>query len=496
MSRTLSHGLDVLFVHPLPFGERQELADVSAALPRFPLLPMGVVGLCNLLRARGHRVRGLNLGIAHMVEPGIVLEDRLRVGFAPSLVLIDLHWHEHALGAVEAAVAVRHLWPSAFVVLGGLTASAFAVEILEGQPAVDCVIRGDAERPLVELAETLAAGRDPLCADVPNLVTRAVSSPWSWVAEAMDLDAVDPVELGFLEHAEAYRRLVYSHPRRPGVPPTVGARGHWLSNGRGCAWRCASCGGGSGAHRRLTGRPELSWRHPARLAGDIDRLRALGIQQVALGLDPDMAGPEHLDACLADLQGIGLYIESFQLPSAALLDALARRADPDHSELAITVLSGNAALRHRHGKRFGNLALFAAIEAMRERDLSASLFFSLGLPGSDGRAFEASLEFARRLLDADRGSLRLAALPQALDPCAPMALEPGAWGLDLTDAGDLAARLARAEGLLDGSIHPLSPRALGYRVPGCDLPARAARWNALAAEAPPGAVIPVPGVEP
>jgi radical SAM superfamily enzyme YgiQ (UPF0313 family) len=476
--------MDFLYLHPLASGEAGD-----PAAPSFPVIPMGVVGLCNALRAEGHRVRGLNLAVERLHEPGLMSRDILDREPAPELVLVDLHWHVHLLGALELVAWARETWPGAKVLLGGLTASAYAAGLLSSSPELDGVIRGDAEAPLLGLART---GSWPRAA-LPNLVTREHPSPPRWIASAEDLDPLDMVDLGFLVRPEAYRRLLYSHPRRPGRAPAPGWRGHWLSNGRGCAFDCGACGGSRSAHASLSGRAAITWRSPAVLVEELARLRALGVEQAALGLDPELAGAEHRDACLAGAAGLGLYIESFQLPSRGLLDGLATLADLDHSELAISALSGSEALRRRHGKGLGDRALLEAVDALLERGLSASVFFSLGLPGEDEAAFGASLALAARILERDRaGLLRLAAQPQALDPGAPMARDPAAWGFEPTDAGDLAARLERARGLAEGSLHPLDARALGYRVPGCDLRERAARWNELAAQAP-EAVQAVPG---
>ncbi len=479
-----------LLLHPLPLGARQVRGAVPAGLARYPLLPMGVVGLCNGLAERGLVVEGHCLAQELGIDPAFVLEDWLATLPEPALVLIDLHWHEHALGAVELATAARAVWPRTWVLVGGLTASAFATELLALCPAVDGVVRGDAEGAIDGVTDALIRGARVSLRGGPNLVTRDEPRPPRWVADAAALDAMDAVDLGFLAQADAYRRLCHSQPRRPGGA-VVGARGQWLPNGRGCAWACASCGGGRGAHERLGGREGPTWRVPEAVAADLERLRGLGVDQVALGLDPDMAGAAHRDASLGGSAGLGLYIESFQLPSAGMLRLL-EGADLDHSEVALTAVSGDEALRRLHGKGFDDAALIGVFERLAARDLSASLFFGLGLPGASEASFARTMELARRLLERDRrGLLRLAALPQALDPLAPMGLDPDAWGLEPTDAGDFAARLARAERLARGELHPLDPEALGYRVPGVDLRAWAARWNALAAEAPPGAVIPV-----
>ena len=63
------------------------------------------------------------------------------------LVMIDLHWYEHAYGAMDVMRACKHVWPDVPVLLGGLTVSRFAEEIMARFDAVDYVIRGDPEVP-------------------------------------------------------------------------------------------------------------------------------------------------------------------------------------------------------------------------------------------------------------------------------------------------------------------------------------------------------------
>ncbi|MFH1465858.1 MAG: cobalamin-dependent protein [Pseudomonadota bacterium] len=468
--------MDILYLHPFPRGERQARGAAPVGLSTYPVVPMGAVGLCNLLRSRGREVTGLNLAVERMLDPAFRPEAWLAARQPAAEVLIDLHWHEHSLGALQTAEAVRAAWPGARILLGGLTATIHAEEILTACPAVDGVVLGDGEGGFITGA--------------PNLRTRAggpTVPPWH--ADSATLSALDTVDLAFLAHAEDYRRLLYSHPRRPGPPPT-GRRGHWLCNGRGCAHDCALCGGGRAVHRAVFGRPGITWRTSAAIARDLARLAALGVEQVALGLDPELAGPAHLETWLAELPRIGLYLESFRLPSTELLDTLARRARLEDTELALSAWSGDERLRRRLGPGFDDAALLATVVALQAREISASVFFALGLPGASEATLARTLDLAHRLLDADRqGLLRLAATPVALDPLAPMARTPGAWGMERTHPGDLTARLARGRALAEGRIAPHSPEALGYRVPGLDLEAHIARWNALAEERP-DAVIP------
>ncbi len=470
--------LEILYLHPWPCGRS------DTALPRYPVIPVGAVALCNLLRSSGHQVIGLCLPLEQQEDPGFSLENWLSKRTPPALALLDLHWYEHAWGAVQLAGRLRRALPRACIAVGGLTATAFSADLLQACPALDAVLLGEAEQPLLALVEALERGAAP--AGLAGLATRGQPSHALGPA---DLDRLDFVSLEFLRHEQAYRRLLYQPPRRGSRTPTLGSA-HWLANGRGCARDCGFCGGGRSAQRRLCARPGPGWRSPSALVGDLARLTELGVQQVALTHDPDMAGPEHRWRLFAGLRAAGLrpglYLESFGLPSPELLRAVAEGADPEHSELALTPVSGRAAERRRWGRPFDDEALLATVRAALERDLSLSLFFSLGLPGAPQDEVERAVEISRRLLDLDRhGRLRLLALPHGVDPASPMARQDPdlAWSFQ-----DL---LQRGRALAAGTLQPFEPRALGSALELTELAARLASWDAFAASEP-QAVLPSP----
>ncbi len=470
--------LDVLYLHPTPYGP-----GANPRRPRFPVLPVGAAGLMNLLCQQGLRVAGLNLPVEEMLEPGFSLDAWLRARPPAALALLDLHWAEHALGACEAARRVRRTWPETRVVAGGLTATLFARQLLEACPAFDAVICGDGEPALPGLVRAVIEGRIWPPPAVPNLWTRAGAPSRQEAASREQLDALDFADLEFLEDAEAYQRLVYSFP--PGGQAS-GARGSWLPNGRGCPLDCSFCGGGRETPRR---------RAPEALVRDLRQLAHQGVDQACLNLDPDVLGGDHRRAFLerwaAEGPRIGLYLESFQLPSRALADGLARCADAACSELAISPLSGDERIRRRHGKRFSDVQLLLALDLLAERNIPCSIFFSLNLPGEDERSLELTMALAERLAQRPQ-PLRVANLCHALDPGSPMAREPRRHGIErlcLRSFGDWLARGRRAR---EGSLRCEREEDWGFVVGGRDLGAMAARWDGLAASSG-GRVQVVPG---
>ena len=201
---------DVVYVHPAKQGvdfyaAQQGARDVQLGRP-YGLIPMGVPGLVAVLRAQGVGVRGVNYPLERELNRGFDLRQWLRGRRQARVVLIDLHWYEHSYGALSAAEVCKEVLPEAWVVLGGLTASGFAREILEGFPVVDFVIRGDAEVPLVQLvARCLEAepGQLPEVADVPNLTYRqdgeVQENALTYCAGTEALDKLDFADLSFLD---------------------------------------------------------------------------------------------------------------------------------------------------------------------------------------------------------------------------------------------------------------------------------------------------------
>ncbi|MGC8880572.1 MAG: cobalamin-dependent protein, partial [Anaerolineae bacterium] len=142
---------DVLYIHPARHAVDAGYQDLGF----YFLIPVGVIGLANLLRHQGYTVRGINYPAELLRDRSFKLKPWLKEQQGVRLVMVDLHWFEHAFGAISVARACREVLPDARVVLGGFTASVYASEILQSFPEVDFIIRGDAELPLARLVAEL-----------------------------------------------------------------------------------------------------------------------------------------------------------------------------------------------------------------------------------------------------------------------------------------------------------------------------------------------------
>ena len=426
---------DVLYIHPAKHGVDSTYRGLGT--PYF-FMPVGVIALANLLRREGLTVKGINYPAEFRRDRRFRLRPWIEAQEGVRLVLIDLHWYEHAYGAISVARACRQALPGARVVLGGITASLYASDILRAFPEVDFVIRGDAEEPLRTLAAALLSApadgerQGPLLSSIPNLSYRlngqVVENDLSYCATSADLDELNFVDLDFLEHADWYGTLQFEATTLTLSMPHP--RGHWLSIGRGCSFDCSFCGGGRESHRIFARRKEITLRSVEKVVDDIQRLDEKGIDQVSLTLDPAILGADYWKSLFAQLRSrgvrIGIYIEHFQLPSPEFVEDFAQTADIHRSELALSLLSGSEKVRQINGKFYSNQKLSHILSLLKQNQVPLYIYFSLNLPGEDEKAFRRTLNLARWIgRYYPSYLLKMINMMHTLDPCSPMSREPG-----------------------------------------------------------------------
>ena len=434
---------DVLYIHPSKQGLTLRNDHQTMGRP-YGLMPIGVVGLVNLLRQNGITVRGINLPLEQALNHAFDLRQWLADQRRARIVLLDLHWYEHSFGAIDLARVCREVLPEVWTVLGGLTASAFAREILEKHPAVDIIVRGDAEQPLLQLVKRLLehtrseAGAADLYG-IGNLSYRdgekLVETPLTYCAAREDLDRLDFTDLSFLEHERQYcvTQYVLTGLIEKGDPLSIS--GHWLCIARGCHYECSFCGGCRTAHRALAGRDMPVTRSPARVADDLQRLETKGVLQAGLSFDLSELGEDYWRALFAEMDRlgvkIGLYNEFFQLPTDAFLGEFVRRVEMPHTCLAFSPLSGSELVRRVNGKRYSNEQLFHTLELCKKHGLPILVYFSLNLPGENEQTLEETLALAQRVCAYYPPHLiRMLNTLHTLDPSSPMSRRPGSFGIE------------------------------------------------------------------
>jgi radical SAM superfamily enzyme YgiQ (UPF0313 family) len=408
---------------------------MHASSTDYAFIPMGAVGLVNRVRDHGWEVRGVNLPLERGLDAAFDLDARLSGFEGVDLVLIDLHWYVHTFGAFEAARWVRTKHPDALVVFGGMTATIFDLELLAACPEVDLVIRGDAEKPIDQIVEALAAGARPARGAIWNSTFRSPLGPQraqkTWRIDQETLDRLDYVSIEWLDNRERYLKT-----RIPGYDPDNRSL-LWLEVGRGCFFNCTMCGGGLTAHQEMSSLPKPMYRSTDRILSDVAVLASQGIEQVAFSHDLFALRFPGLEALLdgvkRDRLAIGVYHEFWRLPQPDVLSEVFSVFDPGVSEVALSPETGNAQVRKRNfpNKPFGNEDYLRFVTQLRGLGPDLQVYFAANLPFETGETWKEATALAH---DVIRGfgfeRLTMYAGFLTIDPWSPMWSDPARFDIN------------------------------------------------------------------
>lgn len=246
---------------------------IGSRIPREHLPPLGLLSLGGPLIDAGHRVRLLDAEFGPMTVRGIVEQVRRE---APDVLLLghsgSTSGHPAAAGIARA---VRAAMPQTWIVYGGVFPTFHWPEIMEHEPAIDFIVRGEGEHTVVRLVEALQESL-PLKA-IPGIVFRPGTPPGprrigaaEWgealpfraTAPAAPISDLDACRVGWelIDHG----RYTYWGDRRAVV----------AQFSRGCPHACRYCG-----QRVFWQR----WRHrdPVAFAAELARLhRQHGVEVI------------------------------------------------------------------------------------------------------------------------------------------------------------------------------------------------------------------------
>ncbi|HOT93085.1 MAG TPA: radical SAM protein [Anaerolineae bacterium] len=439
-----------LYIHPAK--QAVDLYDTPARYKfgrPYGLIPMGVPALMNLLCDNGIPVRGINFPLEKKLNGEFNLRQWLYAHREARLVLIDLHWYEHCYGAISVAQVAKEVIPDAWVILGGLTSSAFAGEIIRDFPMVDFVIRGDAERPLLALAQALvreARGVMPDLSTVPNLTYRlngrVVENPRTYCAKPEDFAEFNFVDLDWMDHADEYFVHEYlvidmelARQAQEGMDISK-YRGRWITTARGCDFECSYCGGARSAHKAIAGREGIVPVPVETVVNEIKHLIEHRVIQVCFSYDLAAMGEHYWKTLFRTLRKeqikIGLYNEFFQLPPPGFIKEFVRAADMQHSSVALNPYSGSERVRRLNGKRYNDAQFFNALDEVNLYNVPIIVYFSLNLPGEDEEAIRQTISLAQSVYDMyPHSKLKILNSCHTVEPLSPMTQHPGRYGVDV-----------------------------------------------------------------
>jgi radical SAM superfamily enzyme YgiQ (UPF0313 family) len=242
----------VIFPGPIAY-------TVSESGDQFMIPPVGMLSIAEYLDRNGYRVIVDNLGERMVTIEGFDAEEHIK-SLSARVIGIGLHWCVHSQGAIELARLCKRLHPEAMIVAGGLTSTVFSEEIIQKYEFIDAVIRGEAEKPFLELMKVLE--QNDKLDKVPNLTFRNSEGKVS-VNEMMEpSETLDEYE---------YTRLDLIEPKKIISPEDRSSR-WFIPICRGCAYNCATCGGSRYSYKTYLKREKPAFRSPEKIVGDIEKL--------------------------------------------------------------------------------------------------------------------------------------------------------------------------------------------------------------------------------
>lgn len=403
-------------------------------------MPMGMFSLADLLSREGCRVDISHTLLERLANPEFDLAQLVACeGY--DIVCLSLHWHYQMHDVLETVELIKRAAPRVVTVLGGYTATAFASPLLSRHAAVNYVVCGEAEVPLLRLVRALAGGSTHgWQRSVPNLAWRngceVVLNPISYVASETELGTFDFANLSLLRQAQLYLRLpeVPLDPLHgPGLPDEMR---FMVCTGRGCPVQCFYCGGGSAAQAKLTGRRGFVFRPHAAVVREIRQLLGWGVRHLVFDYDPDPSGrwySELLVELRSLVDGVSCTWVSWGLPSGSLIDSLSQ-AGFESVHLVLSPDFGDESLRLcNKGFAFSDAALDSVLADVERRNAAGAridvvAYCFLGGPGETSVSLRRTATLVRRLRKRRCVRAVLAQVPHA-EPMAPLLKLTGQAGV-------------------------------------------------------------------
>ncbi len=431
---------DVLFLHVPKFR------NYYKPLGRFSFIhlpPVGLLGLADYLRVNHCSTRVIHLGVEHYKYGGIDLPGIL-AEHQPALVGLGLHWHFQSYDVIETARQIKKVRPDVPIVLGGFTASFFAEEILRTFDCVDFVIRGDAEKPLLELLRQREGGGG--LQHVPNLAFRqdgqVCLSPVRYVADSSVLDSVSHTDFTLMKDYPSFIESFSKYMFLDGLSAAAQKalfkwkRTYPMNLGRGCVHHCSYCGGAAPAQSLINDRKVPCLRSVESVLSSLQDLERFGFEATSLPLDP-LPPRQAEEYYLRIFEGmrklnirLGMEVERYFLPTREFLRSFHDLPGKD-CFVTLSPNSHSEEIRRKNGfYRYSNEELEECLNTMEEIGVNCALFFACGLPFESAQDLEAMARYQAQLRRRfKRVQIKTGIIE--IEPASPMSLNPEAFGIRL-----------------------------------------------------------------
>ncbi len=446
LKQTESSDSNFLFVHVPKLNNYYKLIDEYMYVN---YLPMGVFAVCDYLNRNGVQSRIKHLGLETILNSDFSIARFVRENHIP-VVGMSLHWHFQSFDVIDVAQKIKAASPETVIVLGGLTASCFADEILTEFTHIDAVIRGDGEKGALTFARAvMMQNRD--FSQVENCTWRnrdgdIVDNGISFVATSEDLDSYDFANLSLLDKHDKYRdyfKMPMFWMNNASVKDNLKIRMASetmfpLAIGRGCPVNCTYCGGSASAQRKLCGRKKYSVRSVESIVETMESAMNYGYTAFLSSFDPTPRDDRYYLRLFETMRHKkvkpGYALEFWGLPTERLIENYVRTVDLNRSYIALSPDSGSEKVRRRNkGMYYGNDELYQTMDLLLKYKVPTVIYFTIGLVDESFKDIQKTIDLGDQLKKKwGRVIDGMFCFPIQIEPASPMYETPEKYGVTST----------------------------------------------------------------
>jgi radical SAM superfamily enzyme YgiQ (UPF0313 family) len=399
---------------------------------QYGIISLGLLSLSAYLRKHGYDSR-----IVMLVDRDTEETVRKKIRqFHPKVVCISLHWYIHSYEAVKVAEAVKAESPETKVVIGGHTSTYFNKQILDFTSAVDLIIKGDGEQPLLEYVSTL----DPERAENTSFMKgeEFISKPITY--RQISLENLSAANKDMNEMIDEWDHYLKTTRVRTSAPIPSGkivekvstkSSEFYLYVGKGCSYNCCFCGTSKTGSTRIFSRGVSIFRPVEDVVQDAKLLRDNGVESLFLDFGP-FTDETYYNKLFSELKPLNVELTflPWNLPSNELISQVGE--DFRNFEIQISPDSGSERLRELlcsqgfHKQFYPNALLEKTVEKIAEvsspRGAQLFLWFICGLPFETEQDFQETIKLS---LEMKKQFPQIFQNPQDQLECVPLRLTPG-----------------------------------------------------------------------
>lgn len=357
--------MKIMYIHP----DTTELRDSQCSIP------IGVVGLNNILIGMGNDVIGISVPVEKFTDPNFNLEAKIK-SENPDVVLVDLHWAIYAYSSIETCRLVKRINKDTITIIGGITASIYYEEILDTYDFIDIILKGESEVSLEKLFSNFKLDYKSL-KDIPNISYRLNNNIFhnDITIYNTNLENYNFYNYDFLSNKDLFFKKQGKHKENEDRLKLA-----WIPTGRGCSYNCSYCGGNTNMFKNVF-KTKCMYNNSVNSIMEMMKMlnKNYGINCFGITHDFGIFAKEFWTNIISELKKLnfkpGIHNYLFQIPDINYMKDFIACTDEIESIVGIPVVCGNEDDRKMNGKYFTNEELFNFLNLFINKKTKVEIYF-------------------------------------------------------------------------------------------------------------------------